>query len=355
MVYPYRYGVSAIPPYGQFYDRSASLRLQVSPRETEVFVDGYYAGTVDDFDGFFQRLHLEPGEHEVTLYLPGHRTVTQKILLQPGGTFRIRHTMEPLPAGAPPEPRPVAPAGPPPGTQGPHHSARRSARPAPRAGENTFGAIAIRVQPADAEVFIDGERWEGPSADEALVVQIAPGGHRIEVRKEGYRSYTTQVDVRAGETARRSTSACRGSERRSDEGQTQAVASGFSRKCSLLSCSWCRLPASRRTSPAQGPLVVERVHNPLRGRSRLQGDRSRWRVRPARRGLRRESRSRAALFIGGAGYWLVNGCGGDELAYGGLLAGMVDAAWAAASASARAGSWVSDAPRLDRTSTSCAA
>ena len=207
--YPYRYGWYPPYPYygygyGQFYDGSSSLRVQVSPHETEVFVDGYYAGTVDDFDGFLQRLHLGQGEHEVTLYLAGHRTITQKIFLQPGKTFRIRHTMEPLPAGTPPEPRPVAPAGPPPGTQGPQGpqgpAGSPPARQAPR-GESTFGAIAIRVQPGDAEVFIDGERWEGPSADEALIVQIAPGGHRIEVRKEGYRSYTSQIDVRAGETS----------------------------------------------------------------------------------------------------------------------------------------------------------
>ena len=201
--YPYRYGWYPPYPYGygQFYDGSASLRLQVSPPETEVFIDGYYAGTVDDFDGLFQRLRLDRGEHEATLYLPGHRTVTQKIFLQPGGTFRIRHTMEPLPAGAPSEPRPVAPAGPPPGTQGPQGpGGSPSARPAPRGGESTFGAIAVRVQPADAEVFIDGERWEGPSADEALIVQIAPGGHTIEVRKEGFRNYSAQLDVRAGET-----------------------------------------------------------------------------------------------------------------------------------------------------------
>jgi hypothetical protein len=203
--YPYRSGWYPPYPYygyGQFYDRSASLRLQVSPRETEVFVDSYYAGTVDNFDGFLQRLHLGPGEHEVTLYLSGYRTVTQKIFLQPGGTFRIRHTMESLPAGTAPEPRPVAPAAPSPGAQGPQGPAGApSARPAPRAGESTFGALAIRVQPGDAEVFIDGERWEGPSADEALVVQIAPGGHRIEVRRDGYRSYTAQFEVRAGETS----------------------------------------------------------------------------------------------------------------------------------------------------------
>ena len=97
------------PPYAYApaYPPNSSLRLQVSPKETEVFVDGYYAGTVDDFDGMFQRLHLERGEHEVAPYLPGHRTARQMIYLQPGGSFRIRHAMETLPAGSAPEPRPV--------------------------------------------------------------------------------------------------------------------------------------------------------------------------------------------------------------------------------------------------------
>lgn len=94
------------------FGADASLRLQVTPRDTEVFVDGYYAGIVDDFDGFFQRLHLESGEQDIELYLAGHRTARQKIYLQPGGTFRIRHAMEPLATGEAPEPRPV-PAQPP--------------------------------------------------------------------------------------------------------------------------------------------------------------------------------------------------------------------------------------------------
>ncbi len=31
--------------------------------------------------------------------------------------------------------------------------------------------------------------------------RLGPGRYRIEVRKDGYRSYTTMIDVRAGETA----------------------------------------------------------------------------------------------------------------------------------------------------------
>ena len=71
-----------------FFDEESSLQLQVTPRETEVFVDGYFAGRVDDFDGRFQRLHIQPGEHDLTLYLDGHRKVTQTILIRPRSSFR---------------------------------------------------------------------------------------------------------------------------------------------------------------------------------------------------------------------------------------------------------------------------
>jgi PEGA domain-containing protein len=193
-------------PYGWFpplayaqYSPDSSLRLLVSPKEAEVFVDGYFAGTVDDFDGFFQRLHLEPGEHEITLYLQGHRTARQRIYLQPGGTFRIRHTMEGLPPGTPSDPRPVSPPAPrriPP-------SPRPAAGGEPRSpGAAAAGTLAIRVQPADAEVFIDGERWEAPASNEQLVLEVIAGAHRIEIRREGYRPYSSDIDVRSGETER---------------------------------------------------------------------------------------------------------------------------------------------------------
>jgi hypothetical protein len=175
-------------PYGAAFDQDASLRLQVTPRETEVFVDGYFAGKVDDFDGFLQRLRLAPGEHDLQLFLPGHRLIQQKIYLQRGATFRVRHTMEPL---APGEPEPVRPA-----------SASPSAAALPR-GDSAVsegGTLALRVQPGDAVVMIDGERWEGSRDAQRLVVQLAPGVHHVEVRKEGYRPYSSDVMVRPGQT-----------------------------------------------------------------------------------------------------------------------------------------------------------
>lgn len=176
-----------------FFDEESSLQLQVSPRETEVFVDGYFAGKVDDFDGKFQRLHVQPGEHELTLYLDGHRTVVQTIRVRPRSSFRIRYMMTPLAPGDAPAVRPSRPARPaaPPDASAAEDNAARV---------DGYGAIAIRVQPTDADVLIDGQRWESGS-ERALVVQLAAGEHSVEVRKEGYRSYTSQVDVRRGETS----------------------------------------------------------------------------------------------------------------------------------------------------------
>ena len=72
--------------------------------------------------------------------------------------------------------------------------------------------------------------------------------------------------------------------------------------------------------PAQGPLVVERVHSPVVVApdykvTDLDGEFGQLAGAYVGRAID------GALFIGGAGYWLVNGSGGDELAYGGVLTG----------------------------------
>jgi len=203
-VYPPYYGRY----YGGVYDLSTSLRLQVRPRETQVFVDGYYAGTVDDFDGIFQRLNAEPGEHALELYLPGHRSYGQQLYLQPRRSLNVKHTMEPLAPGEP-DPQPPVPAST--STAATQRPARNAA-PAPITDrepvpaeqavvEPTFGALSVRVQPAGATVTIDGEPWESSGENERLVVQLGAGTHAVEVQREGYRTYVTDVTVRSGETA----------------------------------------------------------------------------------------------------------------------------------------------------------
>jgi hypothetical protein len=210
--YPYGYGYPWGYPspfyYGGYY--GSSVRLQVTPREAEVYIDGYYAGQVDNFDGTFQRLNIEPGEHELQLFMPGHRSFTQKIYVQPTSTFRVRHTMEPLGAGEPEPTRPVAQPRsgrrPEPYIQPNRPNARGPERPEPRVTDEAanitgdFGSIALRVQPGDATITIDGQPWTGAQDQDRLVVELGTGTHTVEIRKDGYRTYITDITVRRGET-----------------------------------------------------------------------------------------------------------------------------------------------------------
>ena len=224
--YPYFYNpfwwgypLWSYPAYGyQYYGypypyyAGADLRIQAQPREAEVYVDGYLVGTVDNFDGTFQRLDMPPGEHEITLYSPTYRSQSQRMLIRPGQSYKMKTVLQPLAAGEQPEARP-APAprarsqeqppmepprqGPPPGRPLADYGP-----PPPRGGEiraEQFGTLSMRVQPGDAEIAIDGERWEAPGG-ERIVVQLSDGTHRIEVRKDGFRAYSSTVRVHAGET-----------------------------------------------------------------------------------------------------------------------------------------------------------
>ena len=73
----------------------------------------------------------------------------------------------------------------------------------PRAGGQAagYGTLAIRVQPEDADVMIDGEKWRGTAGQEHLTVEVAEGSHTVQISKSGYRTYVTDVQVRRGETS----------------------------------------------------------------------------------------------------------------------------------------------------------
>jgi len=89
----YPYGYAAYPPYPYRYygyDNSASLRLDVKPKETEVYVDGYYAGIVDDYDGVFQHLNLEVGSHHIEIEEEGYPPIAFDVRIVPGETITYR-------------------------------------------------------------------------------------------------------------------------------------------------------------------------------------------------------------------------------------------------------------------------
>jgi hypothetical protein len=126
------------------------------------------------------------------------------MLFRPRESYHLRRAMEPLTAGDPaaerPRPDPTARHAPPsyPG------DARRPERMRdPRSGQirsDEGGAIVVRVQPEDATLIVDGQKWDTPAGREPLTIQLSEGAHRIEVQKEGFRTFSTEVRVRRGET-----------------------------------------------------------------------------------------------------------------------------------------------------------
>ena len=104
----YYYGAPYYPyDYGYYYGAGgASLKVEVKPVNAEVYVDGHLAGIVDQFDGMFQSLSVEPGGHGITVYLDGFRSIRQQLYLSAGSTYRIKGALEPLAPGEQSEPRP---------------------------------------------------------------------------------------------------------------------------------------------------------------------------------------------------------------------------------------------------------
>ena len=216
---PYRYGIAL----------DSAVRLQVTPREAEVFVDGYYAGIVDDFDGVFQRLRVAPGAHDITVFRDGYRTMVERVYLMPNATLKIKRTLDRLGAGEiserpqlavappddqqgpPPIPQQRGPVGRrqplPPNNPPPPNAGQGAPLPAPPSGaqgapsgQSSQGTLSLRVQPGDADVLIDGTPWRAPQGSDPLVVDLPEGHHTVQVRRAGYVAFLTDVQVRRGQT-----------------------------------------------------------------------------------------------------------------------------------------------------------
>lgn len=84
--------------YGGPYGWSiGGVRFKVNPKDAEVYVDGYYAGIVDDFDGVWQQLRLDDGGYHIEVRKPGLDTLTFDVRVQPGRTITYRGEMTAAP------------------------------------------------------------------------------------------------------------------------------------------------------------------------------------------------------------------------------------------------------------------
>jgi hypothetical protein len=202
------YGYSPSYYSGHYHD-SGSLRVIVDPVKTRVYVDGYYAGIADDFDGIFQRLSLPPGRHEISLKLDGYRTHKFRVYVPPDETLKLHHIMERGPGedtdeviGEPDAYRREDDRNQ--GREEPRYEGPRD-REQDAQGEDDrenadAGTLRLDLRPSDASVYVDGEFRGSGRRVESL--RLAPGRHRLEVVRPGYRTVEREIEVRAGESSR---------------------------------------------------------------------------------------------------------------------------------------------------------
>ena len=98
---PWMWGYSSPSYYGggsysgSYYNRRqyhdiGGLRLKVKPEHGQVYVDGYYVGEVDSYDGVFQKLNLEAGTHRIEIRAEGFSTEQFEVMVIPGETITYK-------------------------------------------------------------------------------------------------------------------------------------------------------------------------------------------------------------------------------------------------------------------------
>jgi len=207
--YPYyRYGGYGYGGYGYGGyedDDTGAVRLQVEPDDARVFVDGYYAGIADDFNGGSQRLRLPGGRYEIVLKLEGYRTHRIEAYVPVGQTLRIGYRMA---RGTGEDVEDLTPDGYLDEGRGrrdeDQHGALSGTGPDRDRGEvsrgqgdesagHGGGELRLSVRPADAVIYVDGE-FRG-LGQQLKRLELSPGRHSIEVVRPGFQTFERAVDV----------------------------------------------------------------------------------------------------------------------------------------------------------------
>jgi hypothetical protein len=93
------YGAGGVYDYGYtpsyYYDPIpgrvyGGVRITEAPPDAQVFADGYYVGIVDDFDGAYQHVNLEAGQHRIEVRAGGIPPISFDVYVQPGRTITLR-------------------------------------------------------------------------------------------------------------------------------------------------------------------------------------------------------------------------------------------------------------------------
>jgi len=178
--YPHRFPPADWRVYAEW--ETANVRLDVSPKDAQVYVDRYYAGVIDDFDGIFQHLTLRAGVHLIEIRRTGYVTLAIEFNLYPWQSVTYRRTMEPSHGDE------VSSAPPSAGFE------EGAAPPAPANGNAPPGDVKFDVAPDDAAIYADG--FYAGIVDDfngSQHLPLPPGRHHLSLQLDGYE--TTEVDL----------------------------------------------------------------------------------------------------------------------------------------------------------------
>jgi PEGA domain len=71
-------------------DATGELKIDATPSRAVVFVDGQYAGHVDEFNGVGKAMLLTPGQHRLRIALPGYLPFDTMVDLRPQQKLKIQ-------------------------------------------------------------------------------------------------------------------------------------------------------------------------------------------------------------------------------------------------------------------------
>jgi hypothetical protein len=102
--FPYPGGPYPGGPYqgGPYYGGGHSSRedmgaldLDISPGRAQVYLDGQYIGTVDDFDGWPKYLWLPADTYDLVFYLDGYQTLGREMTVRPALVIDMDDRLQP--------------------------------------------------------------------------------------------------------------------------------------------------------------------------------------------------------------------------------------------------------------------
>jgi hypothetical protein len=248
----------AYPSYYSYYGYG-EVKLDVKPKDAQVFVDGDYVGTVDDFNSWYQHMNVEPGKHRIVIRQQGYAPYTMDLRVLPGQNYKIQQQMHPGNDAIPendmrlPESeyrkysyrdedryqnqdryqqdryqddrdREYNRRYPPPQDQQPQdqddYQYNRNIEPQqPYGTDGTDGAygtngtdgenesykqsspgktmMTFQVEPKDATIYIDGDYYGSVDGQNNNEIQVllADGSHRLEVVRPGYATFSKDIQV----------------------------------------------------------------------------------------------------------------------------------------------------------------